>query len=295
MHFNQAGRKFSSGLFFMGVRMTMKITSAANPRVKRLTSLRKKAKLRREEQVFLLEGERLFTDTPPALLEEVYVTEAFLEERLGGKAPSNCTILTPEIMQKVSDTETPQGVLCVAKMPRYGREDLLGPAPSAEKAGSSDGAEKPLLLILENIQDPGNLGTMIRTAEAAGVTGVLMSRDTVDLFNPKTVRATMSAIFRVPFMYTDDLISEMHWLRESCGMKIYAAHLEASRPYDEADCTGPCAFLIGNEGNGLSVEAAEAATGKVHIPMKGQIESLNAAMAAGILLFEASRQRRTGG
>ena len=122
-----------------------------------------------------------------------------------------------------------------------------------------------------------------------------MSRDTVDLFNPKTVRATMSAIFRVPFMYTDDLISEMHWLRESCGMKIYAAHLKASRPYDEVCCTGPCAFLIGNEGNGLSVEAAEAATGKVHIPMKGQIESLNAAMAAGILLFEASRQRRTGG
>lgn len=275
--------------------MIMKITSASNSRVKRLTSLRKKAKLRREEQVFLLEGERLFTDTPPAFLEEVYVTEDFLEERLGGKEPANCTILTPEIMQKVSDTETPQGVLCVAKMPRYEREDLLGTATSAKKTGGSDGAEKPLLLILENIQDPGNLGTMIRTAEAAGVTGVLMSRDTVDLFNPKTVRATMSAIFRVPFMYTDDLISEMHWLRESCGMKIYAAHLDASSPYDEADCTGPCAFLIGNEGNGLSVEAAEAASGKVHIPMKGRIESLNAAMAAGILLFEASRQRRTGG
>jgi TrmH family RNA methyltransferase len=133
---------------------------------------------------------------------------------------------------------------------------------------------------------------MMRTAEAAGVTGVLMSRDTVDLFNPKTVRATMSAIFRVPFLYTDDLIDEIGRLREEDGIEVYAAHLRASRPYDEVDCRKPCAFLIGNEGNGLTEEAADAASGRVHIPMQGSIESLNAAMAAGILLFEAARQRR---
>ena len=242
--------------------MIEKITSATNARVKRLAALCKKARLRKEEQVFLLEGERLYTDTPPAFMKEVYMTEEFLHDKLGGKAPENCTILTPEIMRKVSDTETPQGVLCVARMP-------------------------------QNIQDPGNLGTMMRTAEAAGATGVLMSRDTVDLFNPKTVRATMSAIFRVPFLYTDDLIVEMRALRDDYGVRIFAAHLKASRPYDEINYSGPCAFLIGNEGNGLSDAAADAADARIHIPMKWQIESLNAAMAAGILMFEASRQRRT--
>lgn len=272
--------------------MTEKITSASNPRVKRLTALRKKAKQRKEEQAFILEGERLYMDTPREFLKEIYMTEEFLNEKLSGNAPENCTIVTPQILQKISDTDTPQGVLCVAKMPVYEREDLLGGSHNSDVPGT--GRTKPLLLILENIQDPGNLGTMMRTAEAAGVTGVLMSRDTVDLFNPKTVRATMSAIFRVPFLYTDDLTGEIKRLREESGIEVYAAHLKASRPYDEADCTKACAFLIGNEGNGLSDEAADAASARVHIPMKGSIESLNAAMAAGILLFEAARQRRNG-
>ena len=260
--------------------MTEKITSASNSRVKRLTALRRKAKQRREEGAFILEGERLYRDTPGEFISEIYVTEAFLQDRLGGKAPEHCTILTPEIMQKVSDTETPQGVLCVAKMPAFQKEELLG-----------DGSAAPFVLILENIQDPGNLGTMMRTAEAAGVTGILMSGDTVDLFNPKTVRATMSAIFRVPFLYTENLTGEIGWLREH-GVQVHAAHLEASRPYDEVNGTAPCAFLIGNEGSGLTEEAAGAADDRVFIPMSGRIESLNAAMAAGILMFEASRQRR---
>lgn len=259
--------------------MIEKITSQSNIRVKRLTALRRKARERREEQAFILEGERLFADAPRDMIREIYMTEEFLHDKLGGRAPFNCTILTPEIMKKVSDTETPQGVLCVAAMPSYSREQLLG-------------SGVPLLLILENIQDPGNLGTMMRTAEAAGATGVLMSRDTADLFNPKTVRATMSAIFRVPFMYTDDLCGVIESLRKDHGVQTLAAHLKASRPYDETDCTGPCAFLIGNEGNGLTDEAADAADCRVHIPMHGSIESLNAAMAAGILMFEASRQRR---
>ena len=269
--------------------MIEKITSATNPRIKRLATLRKKAKSRREEQAFIIEGVRLYKDTPREFLKEIYMTEEFLEQKLGGAAreiagatQENITIITPQIMQKISDTDTPQGVLCVAKMPSYDREDLLG----------DEKKENPLLLILENIQDPGNLGTMMRTAEAAGVTGVLMSRDTVDLFNPKTVRATMSAIFRVPFLYTDDLVGEIQRLQKENGIAVYAAHLRASKPYDEADCTGACAFLIGNEGNGLTDEAADAATARVHIPMQGNIESLNAAMAAGILLFEGARQRR---
>ena len=150
--------------------MTGKITSATNARVKRLISLRKKAKQRREEQVFLIEGERLFSDTPREYIREVYVTEEYLKDRPVADMPAGCTVVTEEIMRKVSDTETPQGVMCVAQMPSYQKEDLLGRSAKAE-AGKA-----PLLLILENIQDPGNLGTMMRTAEAAGVTGVLLRR-----------------------------------------------------------------------------------------------------------------------
>ena len=183
-------------------------------------------------------------------------------------------------MAKAADTETPQGILCAARMPAYRREDLLG-----------KGEQTPLLLVLEDIQDPGNLGTIFRTAEAAGATGILMSRGTVDLFNPKVVRATMSAIFRMPFLVCGDLCEEIRSLRES-GIRTYAAHLGGRRPYDALPLTQGAAFLIGNEGNGLSDRITKAADEKIIIPMCGGAESLNAAMAAGILLFEASRQRR---
>ena len=125
--------------------MTGKITSATNARVKRLISLRKKAKQRREEQVFLIEGERLFSDTPREYIREVYVTEEYLKDRPVADMPAGCTVVTEEIMRKVSDTETPQGVMCVAQMPSYQKEDLLG---------RGTGNKTPLLLILENIQDP---------------------------------------------------------------------------------------------------------------------------------------------
>ena len=121
--------------------MTEKITSASNPRVKRLTALRKKAKSRREEQAFILEGERLYRDTPREFLKEIYMTEEFLEDKLGGAAQEDVTMVTPQIMQKISDTDTPQGVLCVAKMPSYEREDLLGDEKS--RASSADSREYP--------------------------------------------------------------------------------------------------------------------------------------------------------
>lgn len=295
-----------------------RIKSAANPRVKRLTALCRKGKERRKEQAFVIEGERLFADTPAEYLKEVYVTDRFLREHgmeesaviapeattIYGTSYTNTkttdssyartvhklhtreyTVVTEEIMAKISDTETPQGIVCVAGMPSYSPENLLG---RREKDGC------PLLLLLENIQDPGNLGTMFRTAEAAGATGILMSRNTVDLFNPKTVRSTMSAIFRVPFLYTDTFVQDVQRLEREEGLTIYAAHLGAKKAYDEVPYTGSTGILIGNEGNGLSEEAAKAANGRILIPMLGQIESLNAAMAAGILLFEAARQRRRG-
>lgn len=259
------------------------ITSASNQRIRRVLELSSRARARRREASFVIEGARLFADTPEDFLAETFVTEDFFEgadERIREKIRgSRGVLVTPELLKKMSDTQTPQGVVSIVRMPVWTMEDLLG--------------GNPLVLVLENIQDPGNLGTMVRTAEAAGASGILMSKDTVDLFNPKTVRSTMSGIFRLPAVVSDDLIRSLDLLKER-GVTVYAAHLGGEAAYDRLSYTGPSAFLIGNEGNGLTEETARRADHKLLIPMHGRIESLNAAMAAGILLYEADRQRRNG-
>ena len=275
--------------------MHERITSASNARIKHLVELRRKAKLRRESGRFVIEGTRLCMDTPDPYIEEVYVTDRWLSEASGKdrakveKYPY--TIVAEEVMAKAADTSSPQGILCVAKIPVFTRKDLTG---DSARASGGDGRMRrpPLLLLLEDLQDPGNLGTIFRTAEAAGATGILMSRGTVDLFNPKVVRATMSAVFRMPFLISSDLCEEAALLREQ-GIRSYAAHLQGTRAYDALPLTSGAAFMIGNEGNGLSEKLTEAADEKIIIPMEGGAESLNAAMATGILLFEASRQRRS--
>ncbi|MDO5131745.1 MAG: RNA methyltransferase [Eubacteriales bacterium] len=270
--------------------MPDKITSTANPKIRHLVELRRKARTRREEGLFLIEGTRLCMDTPDRFIEQVYATENWLrgasEKELRKAQDHALTIVTEEVMAKAADTTTPQGILCAVKMPSWTRKDLYGKDPCGQHA-----PEAPLLLLLEDLRDPGNLGTIFRTAEAAGATGILMNRGTVDLFHPKVVRATMSAIFRMPFLVSDDLRADIGILRGD-GIRTYAAHLGGTRPYDALPLAEGAAFLIGNEANGLSDALTAAADEKIIIPMAGGAESLNAAMAAGILLFEASRQRR---
>ena len=235
------------------------ITSTANAQVKNLAQLIKKSKVRNEQGVYVVEGIKMFQEAPKDEIVKVYVSEELFEKgtlknSLDGIAYE---VLKTEVFNHVADTKTPQGVLCVMKQKSYSLEKLCS-------------GKKPLMLVLENLQDPGNLGTMMRTAEGAGVTGVLLSRGCVDIYNPKTIRSTMGSIYRVP----------------------YAAHLKGQGFYDEESYVGPTAFLIGNEGNGLSDEISEKAKQYIKIPMGGQLESLNAAAAAAILMYEASRQRR---
>ena len=162
----------------------------------------------------------------------------------------------------------------------YRMPDILGAEPA-----------KAHVLVLDNLQDPGNLGTIFRTAEAAGVTGIILSSDCVDIYNPKVVRSTMGAVLRMPFLYVEDLPGAIGELKKE-GILVYAAHLAGERAYDEEDYTTGCAFLIGNEGNGLRDEVAACADRRILIPMCGRAESLNAAVAAAVLMFEAGRQRR---
>ena len=260
------------------------ITSTSNARVKRLVNLKKKKKARDEERVFLVEGIRMFREVPTDQLEEVYVSESFYKkEKDTVEAVLQGTGIRPQelsdtVYAYASDTKTPQGVLCVVRQMEYPLEKVIT-------------GQCPMIMVLEHLQDPGNLGTILRTAEGAGVTGIVMDRECVDIYNPKTIRSTMGSIYRMPFCYVEDLKAAIGHLKEA-GIGVYAAHLDGRHDYDEEDYGRPCAFLIGNEGNGLSQETAELADIYIKIPMEGQVESLNAAIAASVLMFEAGRQRR---
>lgn len=256
------------------------ITSLSNLSVKRISALNSKERLRREEGVFITEGVRMFMEAPLSRIEQLFVTEDFAAqagEAVGHRLNTvGYETVSREVMAKMSDTSTPQGVLCVVKSMEYTMEQVM--------SGS-------LLVLLEGLQDPGNLGTIFRTAEAAGAKGIILSKECVSIYNPKSVRATMGTLFRMPFIYTDELVKDIEALKVR-GFGVYAAHLKGELAYDEYDYTAPTAFIIGNEGAGISEKVAEAAGQYLKIPMEGEVESLNAAVAASVLLYEIHRQRK---
>ncbi len=262
------------------------ITSTGNARVKAVASLAKKSKLRREQGVFLIEGPKMFGELPSEKRREVYVSESFLKQHNENaeKLLSGCRYetVTDDVMRYMSDTQSPQGILAIAEQFSYRLSDVL--------KNSSDG-KSPELVILETLQDPGNLGTIIRAGEGAGVTGVILDRTTTDIYSPKVIRSTMGSIYRVPFIYTDDLHQTINEVKKR-GIRLYAAHLKGKNNYEDENYTGPSGFLIGNEANGLTEDTAAMADAWVKIPMSGKVESLNAAVAASVLLFETARQRR---
>ncbi|MCR5595334.1 MAG: RNA methyltransferase [Lachnospiraceae bacterium] len=256
------------------------ITSVTNAAVKRIVLLQSKDRQRREEGLFITEGVRMFTEIPLGSLEEVYVTEDFLNrtshdvrDRL---SLTGYETVSEDVMKKMSDTMTPQGILCCVRSLSYSLDDMLD-------KGS-------LFVILDGLQDPGNLGTIFRTAEAAGAAGVIMSRGTVSIYNPKSIRSTMGTLFRMPFVYVDDMKEAISRIKEK-GIRVYVSHLSDSYDYSGQDYKEPTAFVIGNEGAGVSDEVTSLADLKLHIPMEGEVESLNAAVAASVLLYEAHRQR----
>ena len=276
-----------------------------NAKIKEIQKLTEKSKARREAGLFVIEGPRMFIETPLEWIEEIYVTQRFLDNADSGLSAStagsvenshsdystsirasemitwmNHEVVTEEQMKKLTDTVTPQGILCVVRQPSYTVEDIIN-HPGHR-----------LIMILEDIQDPGNLGTIFRTAEGAGASGIIMTKGCADLFNPKVVRSTMGSIYRVPFFVTDD-IEQTISLVKNAQIEVFAAHLKGEHFYDEIEYKD-AAFLIGNEGRGLKDSTASLADTYIKIPMSGELESLNASMAAGILMYEHNRQIRTG-
>lgn len=256
------------------------ITSTSNPQVKEIMQLQKKSKLRRERGVFVAEGMKMVSEAPAGRIERCWISESFARKHPDFPLPAGVPVqeAADHVFAAMSDTQTPQGILAVIRCAEASLEDLLK-------------APDPLLMVLENIQDPGNLGTVMRTGEGAGITGIIMSSDCADIYNPKVIRSTMGSIYRVPFCHSADLCGALDRIKET-GITVYAAHLKGSQYYTENDYTKPSAFLIGNEGNGLKQEIADRAGTYIKIPMEGHVESLNAAVSAAILMYEAHRQRQ---
>lgn len=190
------------------------------------------------------------------------------------------TILLPnEIFDSAVATETPQGVAALAKVRSFTLDDALRPY-------------QPLVVALSGIQDPGNLGTIVRSAEAFGASGVLLGEGTVSQFNSKAVRASAGSVFRLPVVAVK-LAEAVPRLRQA-GLRLVATSSHGGTPADQANLTSPLAFFIGNEGSGLPRELMSHMEETVVVPHCGQVESLNAAVAASVLLYEVARQRRAG-
>lgn len=261
------------------------ITSTSSSQVKHVISLLSKAKERKKNNEYVVEGIRMVSEAPADLLVKIYMSERFQNNnseyvkelvKKQGISDDSIEIVADNVFDRMSQTQTPQGIMAVVRMKDNSLSDML--------------SGNPLLILVENLQDPGNLGTIIRMGEGAGVTGVIMSPNTVDIYNPKTIRSTMGSIFRVPFIYVQDFGEAVSECQKS-GVKVYAAHLDGNNTYLGEDYSMPTAFLIGNEGNGLTDDITKQADTLIRIPMEGEVESLNAAIACTILTYEAVRQR----
>ncbi len=247
-----------------------------NNQIKEITALRDKSKARKEAGLYIVEGPKMCEEAPKNMVVNTFVTHKCLESNHSWLDGREYELVEERVFEKLSDTKTPQGILSVLKQPQYSLKDML--------------SQGELYVILEDIQDPGNLGTIIRTAEAAGVAGIIMTKGCVDIFNPKTIRSTMGPIYRVPFVYVEDIAQAINTVKQA-GVAVYAAHLKGESYYDDINY-GRAAFLIGNEGNGLKEETAALADTYIKIPMEGKVESLNAAVATSILMYEHNRQHR---
>lgn len=270
-----------------------KITSVQNELVKEVLALHSK-KGRDDYGKYIIEGMKLFQEAISSgeNIESIFVSETFPQKSLfepdsqKGVSTSlevnssfelhnhiknlNIYEVSAKIMKNISDTETPQGLVAVIKKKDYDFSEII----NSER-----------LLILDKIQDPGNLGTIIRAADAFGISGIVALKGTVDAYNMKVVRSTMGSLFHLPVVYIDELDILFRKLMES-GFDILVTHLDGSEYINKIQVGSKCAIVIGNEANGVSDDVIKFATKLVKIPMKGKAESLNAAMAATVVMYQ---------
>ncbi len=218
----------------------------------------------------------MFEETPDKLIDRIYVSESFTvrnRELYETKVKAHpYEVVEDGIFRRLSDTNNPQGVLVTVHIPEYDEDRFIDDIPAGD------------CLVLNRIQDPGNLGTMIRTAEAAGMSAVIMDEGCADIFNPKVIRSTMGSVYRVPFLVTGDLGLLMSKMKDK-GFCFVAGDLKGTDFFEAKRPEGYAGILIGNEGNGLDEEILEASDIRLRIPMEGEVSSLNAAVSAALFMF----------
>lgn len=255
------------------------ISSKENKLIKSVRKLMSSARERKEQGVFVLEGLRLCADAAQNgfTIETTVVSDAMEEsERLNEVYETSKTLVKVphSLFKTLCDTVNPQGVLCVVKSRSVGDLEVI-----------TDGK----YIALENTADPANLGAIARTAEAFGVSGIIVSSESCDPFSPKSQRAAMGALLRIPVFVSHNILGDIEKLKHK-GFKIFASVVkDADCAVTDADFSGNCVVLVGNEANGLTEEAIAVSDSKVTIPMNGRAESLNAAAAAAVLMWEMVR------
>ena len=263
------------------------VTSGQNKYIKMAASLKQK-KYRDELGLFIVEGIRLVEEAAKSnwLVETcIYTSEAQGEprvkkilEQLKTKECRTIEVLKT-VYDKASETKEPQGLMAIVKKSAHQLVDMLGKD------------ENPLLVVLDEVQDPGNVGTIIRTAAAAGCTGIILTKGCADVFAGKVVRASMGSLFNIPIVEgvtQSEIISYLTQYK----IDILATSLEGSRVYFQANLKKSVAVVFGNEGNGVSSHLLQESKERIHIPLVGNVESLNVAASAAVILYEAVRQRQ---
>lgn len=261
------------------------IQSSQNSNIKDIKALHQK-KYRDAQRLYFVEGIRFVNDAIDngQTIDRAVISES-LEKVNGGNAIiakltkicSDVFCVPDKLFKEVSDTQSPQGVLAVLKKQ----------ATELDKAINSGKA----VIVLEGLQDPGNVGTIIRTADAAGASAVLMTKGCVDVYSPKVLRSTMGSVFHLPIVEDLDIAETIQLLKNN-GYKVIASHLQGQNNYYDEDLTGKSAIIVGNEANGISELTAAMSDKLVRIPMPGKAESLNASVAAAIMIYELVRQNR---
>ena len=259
----------------------MELTGLQNPVVKAAAELKQK-KYRTQNGLYLAEGLRTAEEAVAYKAVETLFYVATDDDRtmqlLEQAAMQNIKLVcvNENVMKKIADTETPQGIIAVCKMRQPKLENLL--------------ASGKMLLVLDRVGDPGNIGTMLRTADAAGIGGLVLLKGCADIYAPKTVRSSMGSLFHIPVLSG---VSEQEFVSatKKAGYDLLVTCLDGADNLYKADLSGRIAFVMGNEAGGVSETLLEKADKRVYIPMAGRAESLNVAMAAGIVMFEALRRK----
>ena len=251
------------------------ITSVQNARIKHVVALQQKSSLRREEGLFVVEGQREIEHCIACGYE---ITELFVIDSLGYSGGIPATVVTPQVYEKMAYRERTEGIIAVAKCKEHRLEDLLL-------------KEKPLVVVIESVEKPGNLGAILRTAEAAGVDAVMVCDPLTDLYNPNLIRASIGGVFSVPVAVCNskDCIAFL----KAHKIRILTAQLQDSYDYYDYDMHEATAIVMGTESTGLTQQWREAADAHIRIPMLGRLDSLNVSVSAAILMYEAVRQRNS--